>query len=137
MAKKGNDDVYVVRALREDLDRVLENSPRTIERTKEWMRAYFVDGKSSVAIAKEAGVPPQSVGNAIRDIRAKLAEQAAPMTYVQASLNLPIALVVELQALSAAFGPHVADVPTEVAEAAFSPVLKAVRTAAEKFSRAR
>ena len=137
MAKKGNDDVYVVRALREDLDRVLENSPRTIERTKEWMRAYFVDGKSSVVIAKEAGVPPQSVGNAIRDIRAKLAEQAAPMTYVQASLNLPIALVVELQALSAAFGPHVGDIPPDMAEATFAPVLKTVRAAAEKFSRGR
>ena len=63
MKRSDREDVHVVRALPEDLERVLANLPRTNDRTKAWMRAYFVEGKSSVEIARAYGVEPQHVGN--------------------------------------------------------------------------
>src|SRR5258707_424677 len=100
MTRSDREDVHVVRALPEDLERVLASLPRTTERTKDWMRAYFVEGKSTVEIARANNVEPQHVGNKVRAIRAKLVEQASPLTYVQVTLSLPLALGQDLQALA-------------------------------------
>jgi len=129
MTRTDLQEPYVVRALPEDLERVLASLPRTTERTKEWMRAYFVDGKSTVEIASAYGVEPQHVGNKVRAVRAKLSEQASPMTYVQMTLSLPMALGQELQALAAELGARAS---LEVAEAALQPVLRSVAAARKK-----
>ena len=52
MSRTDLQEPRVVRALPEDLERVLASLARTNDRTKEWMRAYFVDGKSTVEIAR-------------------------------------------------------------------------------------
>lgn len=124
-----NDALHVVRALPEDLERVLANLPRTSERTKEWMRAYFVDGQSTVEIARAYGVEPQHVGNKVRAVRAKLAEQASPLQYVQVTLSLPIVLGQELQGLANDVGVRGSRV---VAEETLQPVLKAVAAARKR-----
>ena len=123
------DDVHVVRALPEDLERVLADLARTNARTKEWMRAYFVEGKSTVEIARAYGVEPQHVGNKVRAIRAKLNEQASPQTYVQMTLSLPMVLGQELQGLVNELGRRAS---REVAEATLQPVVRAVATARKK-----
>ena len=122
-------EARVVRALPEDLERVLADMPRTNERTKEWMRAYFVEGKSSVEIARTYGVEPQHVGNKVRVVRAKLAEHASPLQYVQVTLSLPIALGQELQGLANEVGERGSRV---VAEEVLQPVLRAVAAARKK-----
>lgn len=124
-----NDALHVVRALPEDLERVLANLSRTSERTKEWMRAYFVDGQSTVEIARAYGVEPQHVGNKVRAVRAKLTEQASPLQYVQVTLSLPIVLGQELQGLANDVGVRGSRL---VAEETLQPVLKAVAAARKK-----
>lgn len=119
----------VVRALPEDLERVLASLPRTNERTKAWMRAYFVEGKSTVEIGRAYDVEPQHVGNKVRAIRAKLTEQASPLQYVQFTLSLPILLGQELQALANDVGARGS---RELAESTLQPVLKAVTAARKK-----
>ncbi|MFX8114448.1 hypothetical protein ABTL09_19700, partial [Acinetobacter baumannii] len=83
------EEVHVVRALPEDLERVLASLPRTSERTKDWVREYFIHGKSTVEIAVANKVAPQHVGSKVRAVRAKLIEQASPLTYVTVTLSLP------------------------------------------------
>lgn len=100
MRKTEEEDVRVVRALPRDLERVLEGLPRTSDRTKDWARAHFVGGQTPSDIARDYDVAPQHVGNKIRVIRAKLIEQASPLTYVMADVALPIALGKELQGLA-------------------------------------
>lgn len=119
----------VVRVFPEDLERVLDSLPRTSERTKEWARAFFVEGQTTNEIARLYSVEPQHVGNKIRAIRTKLAEQSSPLQYVEATLSLPIALVQELQALY-----HDAEVlgSRDLAEQSLQPVLRAVATARKK-----
>lgn len=129
MKRSDREDVHVVRALPEDLERVLANLPRTNARTKEWMRAYFVEGKSSVEIARAYGVEPQHVGNKVRAVRAKLNEQASPLTYVQVTLSLPMVLVQELQGLAGDLGARAS---RDLAEATLQPVLLAVTAARKK-----
>ena len=129
MKRSDREDVHVVRALPEDLERVLANLPRTNARTKEWMRAYFVEGKSSVEIARAYGVEPQHVGNKVRAVRAKLNEQASPLTYVQVTLSLPMVLVQELQGLAGDLGARAS---RDLAEATLHPVLLAVTAARKK-----
>jgi hypothetical protein len=129
MKRSDREDVHVVRALPEDLERVLANLPRTNARTKEWMRAYFVEGKSSVEIARAYGVEPQHVGNKVRAVRAKLNEQASPLTYVQVTLSLPMALGQELQGLAGELGARAS---RDLAEATLQPVLLAVTAARKK-----
>jgi hypothetical protein len=107
----------------------LSSLPRTNERTKAWMRAYFVDGQSTVEIARAYGVEPQHVGNKVRAVRAKLAAQASPLQYVQVTLSLPLSLGQELQALGNEVGARGS---RELAEATLQPVLKAVRAARRK-----
>jgi predicted DNA-binding protein YlxM (UPF0122 family) len=126
---RNDQEPRVVRALPEDLERVLATLPRTNERTKEWMRAYFVAGQSTVEIARAYGVEPQHVGNKVRAVRAKLTEQASPLQYVQVTLSLPISLVQELQALANEVGARGS---RELAEATLQPVLKAVTAARKK-----
>lgn len=129
MTRSDREEVHVVRALPEDLERVLASLPRTTERTKEWMRAYFVEGKSTVEIARANEVEPQHVGNKVRAVRAKLVEQASPMTYVQVTLSLPMALGQELQALASELGARAS---LDVAEATLQPVLRAIGAARKK-----
>lgn len=126
---RNDQEARVVRALPEDLERLLAGLPRTTERTKEWMRAYFVDGQSTVEIARAYGVEPQHVGNKVRAVRAKLSEQASPLQYVQVTLSLPIALGQELQGLANDVGARGSRV---VAEEVLQPVLRAVSTARKK-----
>lgn len=126
--------MHVVRVLPEDLERVLSAMPRTNERTKEWMRAFFVEGKTSVEIARLYGVEPQHVGNKIRTVRAKLNEQRSPLSYVQATLSLPIVLCQELQGLAtelAARGSF------EVAERTLQPVIEAITAARQQLKQER
>lgn len=134
MTRSDREDVHVVRALPEDLERVLASLPRTNERTKEWMRAYFVDGKSTVEIARAHNVEPQHVGNKVRAIRAKLVEQASPLTYVQVTLSLPMALGQELQGLASELGARAS---RDLAEATLQPVLRAVAAARKKLGEGR
>lgn len=129
MTRSDREGVHVVRALSEDLERVLENLPRTNERTKNWMRAYFVEGRSTVDIAREYGVEPQHVGNKVRAVRAKLNEQASPLTFVEVTLILPMVLGQELQAFAAEMG---ASVSRESADATLQPVLRSLAAARKK-----
>lgn len=124
-----SDEPLVRRALPDDLERVLASLPRTAERTKEMMRAYFVRGESTVQIARAHQVSKEQVANSVRSVRAKLAEQASPMQYVQVTLSLPIALSQELQALANEVGQRGS---RELAEATMLPVLRAVANARKK-----
>lgn len=123
------DEPRVVRALPDDLDRVLASLPRTSERTKEMMRAFFVRGESTVQIAREHQVSKEQVANSVRAVRVKLAEQASPMQYVQVTLSLPMALSQELQALVNEVGERGS---RDLAEATLQPVLRAIVTARKK-----
>jgi hypothetical protein len=134
MSRNDHQEPRVVRALPEDLERVLASLPRTNERTKEWMRAFFVAGKTTVEIARAHGVQPQHVGNKVRAVRAKLVEQASPLQYVQVTLSLPISLGQELQALANEIGAHGS---RDLAEATLQPVLKAVTAARKKLGEGR
>lgn len=134
MTRSEREEVHVVRALPEDLERVLAGLARTNERTKEWMRAYFVEGKSTVEIARAYGVEPQHVGNKVRAVRAKINEQASPLTYVQVTLSLPISLGQELQGLVNDLGARAS---RELAEATLQPVLRAVAAARKKLGEGR
>lgn len=126
---RNDQEARIVRVLPDDLERVLASLPRTTERTKEWMRAHFVEGKSTVEIARAYGVEPQHVGNKVRAVRAKLAEHASPLQYVQVTLSLPFALGQELQGLAHDVGERGSLV---VAEEVLQPVLRAVSTARKK-----
>lgn len=134
MSRNDLQEARVVRALPEDLERVLASLSRTNERTKEWMRAYFVHGKSTVEIARAYGVEPQHVGNKVRAVRAKLAERASPLQYVQITLSLPMALAQELQALANEVGARGS---RELAEATLEPISRAVTAARKKLSEGR
>jgi len=129
MTRSEREEVRVVRALSEDLERVLASLPRTSDRTKEWMRAYFVDGQSTVEIGRAYGVEPQHVGNKVRAIRVKLNEQASPLNCVQVTLSLPMVLGQELQGLANELGTHAS---RELAEATWQPVLRGVAAARKK-----
>ena len=129
MTRSDRDEVHVVRAFSEDLESVLASLPRTSERTKEWMRAYFVDGQSTVEIGRAYGVEPQHVGNKVRAIRAKLNEQASPLNDVQVTLSLPMALSQELQSLSNELSGGAS---RELAESTWQPVLRALTAARKK-----
>ena len=129
MTRSDRDEVHVVRAFSEDLESVLASLPRTSERTKDWMRAYFVDGQSTVEIGRAYGVEPQHVGNKVRAIRAKLNEQASPLNDVQVTLSLPMALSQELQSLSNELGGGAS---RELAESTWQPVLRALSAARKK-----
>ena len=134
MTRSDRDEVRVVRAFSEDLERVLASLPRTSERTKDWMRAYFVEGQSTVEIGRAYGVEPQHVGNKVRAIRAKLNEQASPLNCVQVTLSLPMALGQELQGLANELGARAS---RELAEATWQPVLRAVSAARKKVKEGR
>lgn len=123
-----------MRAFSEDLERVLASLPRTSDRTKEWMRAYFVDGKSTVEIGRTYGVEPQHVGNKVRAIRAKLNEQASPLNYVQVTLSLPLALSQALQSLANELGARAS---RDLALATWQPVLRVVTAARKKLKEVR
>jgi hypothetical protein len=98
------------------------------------MRAYFVDGQSTVEIGRAYGVEPQHVGNKVRAIRAKLNEQASPLNYVQVTLSLPMALGQELQGLANELGARGS---RELAETTWQPVLRAVTAARKKLGEGR
>jgi len=129
MTQIEREEMHVVRALAEDLEQVLASLPRTNERTKEWMRAHFVEGKSTVEIGREYNVEPQHVGNKVRAVRAKLIEHASPFTYVQVTLALPMALAQSLQSLTNELGVHAS---RELAETTLQPVLRSVAAARKK-----
>lgn len=134
MTRSDREKVHVVRAFSEDLERVLASLPRTSERTKEWMRAYFVEGQSSVEIGRAYGVEPQHVGNKVRAVRAKLNEQASPLNYVQVTLSLPMALGQELQGLANELGVRAS---RELAAATWKPLLQAAEAARKKLEEGR
>lgn len=134
MSRADPQEARVVRALAEDLERVLANSPRMNDRTKEWMRLHFVDGKSTVEIARAYGTEPQHVGSKVRAVRAKLVEVASPLQYVQVTLSLPMGLAQELQGLANDVGARGS---RELAEATLQPVLKAVVVARKKLAETR
>lgn len=121
----------IVRVLPEDLERVLETLPRTTDRTKVWMRAYFVDGQSAYEISQEHNVDPSRVNNSVRAVRAKLVELASPLQYVQVTLSLPMSLAQELQALANEVGARGS---RDLAQDTLQPVLKAVAAARKKLS---
>lgn len=134
MSRTDIQEPRIVRALPEDLERVLASLPRTSERTKDWARAHFIDGKSTYEIAKAYAVEPQHVGNKVRAVRAKLAELASPLQYVQITLSLPMALAQDLQALANEIGERGS---LELAGATLQPVSKAVAAARKKLSEGR
>lgn len=70
----------------------------------------------------------------MRAIRAKLVEQASPLTYVQVTLSLPMALGQELQGLAGELGARAS---RELAEATLQPVLRAVAAARKKLGEGR
>lgn len=134
MSRTDLQEARVVRALPEDLELVLNSLARTNERTKEWMRAYFVHGQSIVQIAREHRVSKEQVANSVRAIRAKLTAQASPMQYVQITLSLPIALGQELQALANDVGARGS---RDLAEITLLPVMRAVAAARKKLREGR
>lgn len=134
MSRTDLQEPRIVRALPEDLERVLAILPRTSERTKGWMRAYFVDGKSTNEIARLHDVAPQHVGNSVRAVRAKLAEQASPLRYVEITLSLPFSLAQDVQAMANEIAERGS---RELAEATLQPVMKAVAAARKKLTSGR
>lgn len=134
MTRPEQQDLRVVRVFPEDLEKVLASLPRTSERTKDWMRDFYVHGLSTVEIGRNYGVEPQHVGNKVRAIRTKLAEQASPLQYVEVTLSLPIALAQEMQAL---YNDAEVLASRAVAEETLQPVLKAVATARKRLKEAK
>jgi DNA-directed RNA polymerase specialized sigma24 family protein len=63
----------------EALEAALAVMHRTEEQTKERMRAHFLHGMSLPEIAARDGVRVEGVANAVRRVRAKLAQLASPM----------------------------------------------------------
>ncbi|RRS01154.1 hypothetical protein EIP75_21495 [Aquabacterium soli] len=134
MTKNDQQDLRLVRVFPEDLEKVLASLPRTSERTKDWCRDFFVRGLSTVEIGRSYGVEPQHVGNKVRAIRAKLADQASPLSYVEVTLSVPIAIAQEMQAL---YSDAEVMASREVAEETLQPILKALATARKKAKEAR
>ena len=92
--------VVIVRARAEDLEKVLAQMPRMEEKTKGRMRRYFLEGMEATAIAAQDGIRIEAVNNALRHVRAALAEQDLFWRQVSFTLTLPIPLGQALQALS-------------------------------------
>jgi predicted DNA-binding protein YlxM (UPF0122 family) len=121
----------IVRALPEDVEAVLETMFRTAERTKGWIRDYFVAGLSAVEIADRDGVPRQQVATVMRLFGQKLSARASPTSYVQVTLSLPLSLSQELQALADEIGKRGSK---KVAEKTLKPVISAVIEARKKLA---
>lgn len=98
--KQAVNTVGIVRARSEDLEAVLAQMLRMQEQTKERMRLYFVEGKDATSIAAQEGIRIETVNNAIRHVRAALAEQDINWRQASFTLSLPIPLGRELQTLS-------------------------------------
>lgn len=92
--------VVIVRARSEDLEKVLAHMPRMEEQTKGRMRRHFLEGMDATAIAAQDGIRIEAVNNALRHVRAALAEQDLFWRQVSFTLTLPVPLGQSLQALS-------------------------------------
>jgi DNA-directed RNA polymerase specialized sigma24 family protein len=99
-AKQWPHAMAIVRARADDLEKVLAQMPRMLEQTKERMRLYFLEGKDATSIAAREGIRIEGVNNAIRHVRAALAEQDIHWRQASFTLTLPITLGKELQVLS-------------------------------------
>jgi DNA-directed RNA polymerase specialized sigma24 family protein len=118
--------MVVVRARSEDLEKALAAMPRMQEQTKDRMRRHFLRGMDATAIAAQDGIRIEAVNNALRHVRAALAEQDVYWRQASFMLTLPIPLGQELQALSNLL-PHMkrrAD-----ADALLDPIMRAVSKA--------
>jgi DNA-directed RNA polymerase specialized sigma24 family protein len=118
--------VVIVRAREQDLEKVLAHMPRMEEQTKDRMRRYFLKGMDATVIAAQDGIRTEAVNNALRHVRAALAEQDLYWRQVSFTLTLPVPLGQELQALSDML-PKIkrrAD-----AEALLEPIMRAVNKA--------
>jgi DNA-directed RNA polymerase specialized sigma24 family protein len=100
MAKQTQNTLAIVRVRADDLEKVLARMPRMLEQTKERMRLYFLQGKEATHIAAQEGIRIEGVNNAIRHVRAALAEQDIHWRQAGFTLTLPITLGRELQTLS-------------------------------------
>lgn len=92
--------VVIVRARSEDLEKVLAQMPRMEEQTKDRMRRHFLEGMDATAIAAQDGIRIEAVNNALRHVRAALAEQDLYWRQAGFTVTLPIPLGQALQALS-------------------------------------
>jgi DNA-directed RNA polymerase specialized sigma24 family protein len=92
--------IVIVRARSEDLEKVLAQMPRMEDQTKDRMRRHFLEGMDATAIAAQDGIRIEAVNNALRHVRAALAEQDLFWRQVSFTLTLPVPLGQSLQALS-------------------------------------
>jgi hypothetical protein len=100
MKRKEIDQPRIVRVFPADLERVMASLPRTSDKTKDMMRAYFIDGESTGVIAERHGVAPSQILNSARSIRSHLAQDPQATGYAQVTLSLPLALGLALQTLA-------------------------------------
>lgn len=126
ITKEASSTVAIVRARAEDLEAVLAQMLRMQEQTKERMRLYFIEGKNATNIAAKEGIRVETVNNAIRHVRAALAEQDVNWRQASFTLSLPIPLGKELQALS----DNLPKVKSKAdAEALLEPIMRQVSKA--------
>lgn len=126
ITKEASSTVAIVRARTEDLEAVLAQMLRMQEQTKERMRLYFIEGKNATNIAAKEGIRVETVNNAIRHVRAALAEQDVNWRQASFTLSLPIPLGKELQALS----DNLPKVKSKAdAEALLEPIMRQVSKA--------
>lgn len=91
----------ILQVQKRDLEQAFAAMPRTSDSTKQRVRQFFLEGKSATEIALEAGVSAETLHNAVRRVRAVLAEQYSPWESVAVQLVMPAALADEMQALCA------------------------------------
>ena len=121
--------IVIVRARSEDLEKVLAQMPRMEDQTKDRMRRHFLEGMDATAIAAQDGIRIEAVSNALRHVRAALAEHDLFWRQVSFTLTLPVPLGQALQALSDMLPKikHKAD-----ADALLEPIMRAVSKARKK-----
>ena len=124
--------VVIVRARSIDLEKVLAHMPRMEDQTKDRMRRHFLEGMDATAIAAQDGIRIEAVNNALRHVRAALADQDLFWRQVSFTLTLPVPLGQSLQALSDRL-PKIkrkAD-----ADALLEPIMRAVSKARKALER--
>lgn len=92
--------VHIVRARKEDLEKVMADMPRMEEQTKDRMRRHFLSGLSAKVIAAQDGIGQEAVINALRYVGAALAAQDIYWRQASFTVTLPVPLGKALQELS-------------------------------------
>lgn len=124
-------DAVVQRLRPEDLEAVLDDMPRTVEATKQWMREFFVEGLTTNAIAERHGCHLAQISAGIRRVREKLVQSPSAWQFVGVQLIVPLALAQELQSLS---NELIGMKSRDDATAALAPVISAVERARRKIA---